>query len=322
MNNRVFIFPGSDHVFQALFFEACKLSNVRVIENLFKKQIIEKKITRIQRVPGAWRFFRQPLLRFYDKQINFIKEVVSGDVLVFSNISIRYVSLRLLKKLKKNGVKLILYFIDSVSNVNAKDAFEYTKKMDFDLVYSFDKEDAARFQYNYFYTMYSRLSESQEPTELKYDACFNGSNKGRLEMLVRLKKKCPSVKFFINMLNISDEEKDAFGFQSNKSIDYKTSIGYVVESNCIIDLIVDPNQSGLSLRAYEAVVYNKKLLTNNPSIKKFPYYRPDYMRYIENMDEADENFIKERVEVDYKYKGDFSPVTFIKDVLSRVGNAQ
>lgn len=318
MDNRVFIFPGSDHVFQALFYEARKLSNVRVAKNLFKEQIVEKKIARIQRIPGAWRFFRQPLLRFYDKQINFIEEVVSGDILVFSNISIRCVSLSLLKKLKENGVKLILYFIDSISNVNAKDAFVYTKKMNFDLVYSFDKEDAVRYRYNHFYTMYSKLSERQEPIDLKYDACFNGSDKGRLKLLCQLKKNCPSAKFFVNMLNISDEVRDANGFQSNKSIDYTASIDYVIDSNCILDLVADPNQSGLSLRAYEAVVYNKKILTNNPSIKTFPYYRPEYMKYVENMDDVDENFIKERIMVDYEYKGEYSPVVFINDIVSRI----
>lgn len=316
----IIIVPGSDHVFQALFRDIEFKDNILLVKNLFYNDKIEIQINKIKRYTIIWSFIKQIFLQFLgDKNINKqILEAQNGDIIVFSNISIRYISLRLLRTLIRRGVKIVLYFIDSISNPNSQEAFEYIKKIKINLVYTFDKLDAQKFGFIHFYTMYSKLYNEKKHTPIEYDAFFNGTNKGRYTILCDIMKKCPNTTFFVNMICISDDQKEKAGFQSNISIKYDESIPYVIKSNCIIDIVLDPQQAGLSLRVYEAITYNKKLLTNNPSIKNFPYYNPLYMQYFSNVDEIDEKFLIEKIDVDYGYKGDFSPINFLEDVKSKI----
>lgn len=320
--NKFIVIPGSDHVFQALFKDIENMENIEIVKDLFRTNKIEGQIKKIKRRHIIWNCFKQLFLFFFsDKYIDKrIKAAKEGAVLVFSNISIRYISLKRLEKLKNKGVKLVLYFIDSTSNPNSKEALSYTQKIKIDLIYTFDLCDAKKFNFIHFHTMYSKIYNDKDCLPIEYDAMFNGTDKGRYYLLCDIMKKCSNTKFFINMICISDEMKKKAGFQSNTSIKYSDSLYYVTRSNCIIDIVLDKQQTGLSLRVYEALVYNKKLLTNNPSIMKFPYYNTMYMKYFKSIDDIDEEFIRERVNVDYGYKGEFSPIHFLEDISKRLSN--
>ena len=74
--------------------------------------------------------------------------------------------------------------------------------------------------------------------------------------------------------------------------------------------------TGLSLRPYEAVCYNRKLLTNNKSILDFPYYDSRYMQYFETVEEIDWDWVKEDIPVDYGYDCKFSPMRLLEHMVS------
>ena len=84
--------------------------------------------------------------------------------------------------------------------------------------------------------------------------------------------------------------------------------------------IVQQGQVALTLRAYEAVAYNRKLLSNNKTILSFEYYDPRFMRYFEQVKDIDWDWVKEDANVDYDYKGEFSPVLLIDDIIKRLNN--
>ena len=67
-----------------------------------------------------------------------------------------------------------------------------------------------------------------------------------------------------------------------------------------------------SLRYFEAIVYNKKLLTNNPEVVELPYYDERYMRVFESIEDIDVDWVKAIEKIDYKYKGEFSPLGIIE----------
>ena len=73
-------------------------------------------------------------------------------------------------------------------------------------------------------------------------------------------------------------------------------------------------QVALTLRPYEAVVYNKKLLTNNKTILSFKYYNPRYMHYFEKIEDIDWNWVARKEKVNYEYEGDFSPIYLLQDI--------
>lgn len=83
---------------------------------------------------------------------------------------------------------------------------------------------------------------------------------------------------------------------------------------------VQPGQSGVTLRYYEAIVYNKKLLTNNKFVKRLPFYNPKFMYIYEKVEDIDIEWIKKEEMVDYKYNDEFSPVKLIEDIKKRVEN--
>ena len=91
---------------------------------------------------------------------------------------------------------------------------------------------------------------------------------------------------------------------------YEEVLGGVLRSKVILEILQE-GQSGPSLRYYEAVCYNKKLLSNNPNIVHFPYYDSRYMRYFSSPEDIDIAWITEDCDVDYHYKGDFSPVNML-----------
>lgn len=315
MKQQVYIYPGSDHVFQALLDDAREVDGIHIVDSLFSKNSIESRILKIKsKHKYLWKLLNQQVLKHYVSKTNGFGDIGEDSFVVFSNISVRFLPISYLNKLKSSGIKLVVYFIDSISNINAKEAFGYVKLGIFDAVLTFDKEDAKRYGFTHFYTMYSRHYNFPPINSIEYDAVYIGSDKGRYNMLKELKAKCNHSKLYVNMLNISEKQMSDSEFQSNKSIHYVESLKIVQKSNCIIDLVLDPEQSGLSLRAYEAIAFNKKLITNNKSILDFPFYNPNYMFYFKDIKDIDEDFIKNRIPIDYGYNDEYSPLAFIRRI--------
>lgn len=321
MKQQVYIYPGSDHVFQALLDDARNVDGIQIVDSIFSNNSIESKILQTKsKHKYLWKLFGQQVLKHHVHYANGLKNIKVGSIVVFSNISVRFLPVSFLKNLKNQGIKLVAYFIDSISNINAKEAFRYVKLGIFDAVFTFDKEDAKRYGFTHFYTMYSRHYNFPEADSIDYDAVYIGSDKGRYNMLTELKAKCQHANLYIDMLNISEKQLKDSGFQSNKSIRYVDSLKIVQKSNCIIDLVLDPEQSGLSLRAYEAIAFNKKLITNNRSILEFPFYNPKYMFYFKDINGIDEDFIKTRMHVDYGYNDEYSPLSFVQRIREMLSN--
>ena len=95
---------------------------------------------------------------------------------------------------------------------------------------------------------------------------------------------------------------------------YEENIAKILESNCILE-IVREGFIGFTQRYYEAIVYNRKLLTNNAEIKELPYYDERYMQYFEKPEDIDWDWVKDPEEVDYCYQGDFSPAAWKENMI-------
>ena len=71
------------------------------------------------------------------------------------------------------------------------------------------------------------------------------------------------------------------------------------------------------MRFYEAIFYNKILLTNNHSSMKHPLYNDKYMSVFDSEQEIDIKLIKSDNSVDYHYQNEMSPVYFVEEILNR-----
>ena len=97
-------------------------------------------------------------------------------------------------------------------------------------------------------------------------------------------------------------------------ISYQEVLEKISESNCILEILQE-KQKTQSIRYFEAVAYNKKLLTNNPNIFSLPFYDKRYMRYFESIQEIDFDWIRSKEVPNYNYQGEFSPKKMLQQVL-------
>lgn len=62
---------------------------------------------------------------------------------------------------------------------------------------------------------------------------------------------------------------------------FKDNIINVSQSEVILDFANDIHY-GISMRTFEAIGYRKKLITNNPLVKKYDFYNPNNIFVIED----------------------------------------
>lgn len=219
-------------------------------------------------------------------------------------------------------VRYILLYVDSVCRGVSVYANYLREKQVFDLVYSFDEQDAQSYGMIFWKTPYSFDAEF---TGIKpeRDIYFVGVGTDRFETLCRTAAQGQNAGMDIRM-DIVCQDPETFRDQITDNISlysfkevlpYREVLKKTLQANCILE-VIRPGQVGLTLRAYEAVVYNRKLLTNNKTILSFSYYDPRFMQYFEKVEDIDWDWVKEETEVDYHYNGEFSPLRLLEDIIA------
>lgn len=228
-------------------------------------------------------------------------------------------TLRRYKREFKN-IKYVLYYTDIINCAVSKNAYYLQMKKIFDLVYTVDAADAAKYGMKLWPTLYSRAKDYGD-VHTKFDMYFCGVSKGRSSILLDCLSKSTDNAINTKMDVICYDDADAYqGYDElltirspKQHLMYSSVLEHELEANCILE-VVQKGQVALTLRAYEAVVYNKKLLTNNKTIFTFKYYNPLYMKYFENVEAIDWEWVGRREKVEYCYDNSFSPSWLIEDI--------
>ena len=80
-------------------------------------------------------------------------------------------------------------------------------------------------------------------------------------------------------------------------------------------------QSGVTLRSIEAILFNKKLITTNKSIKKYDFYNPNQIFILENENYSDiikflhTKFTPAPLDILYQYSSDAMLTTIKNDSI-------
>lgn len=237
-----------------------------------------------------------------------------------------YITPNYLKYLKKRYNNAIFVKIHrDLLEVWKKANPHFTDKMIeefFDFNYTYDSLEAKKYGYQYFEEFESLVDFKGYKNEIKYDVFFAGKAKDRLETLVnvydKLQKKGLRCYFYITGVSV---EKRII----RPGIDYGyTNMPYIkmlqlsISSNCILE-ILQKGAVGFTSRFLEAVMYNKKLLTNNLTVKNTKFYNPQFIQCFSSVDEIDPDFIlNDTVKVDYNYNNEFSPTKLIKSIDTHI----
>ena len=170
-----------------------------------------------------------------------------------------------IEDLNPKKARLIYWYWDPVKLKYAPDKISNNWEK-----WSFDKSDCIAYKLKYNSTFF--FDSLSLPTEkLIYDVFFIGQNKGRLNELLNFKNELEA--FSLNVFfNIVADKKLFYDKKIfNKRLSYSEVFNFISKSKSILEF-VQKNQSGLTLRSMEALFFNKKLITNNSSIKDYDLY--------------------------------------------------
>ena len=237
--------------------------------------------------------------------------------IIFGDNDIYPMDYKLLNKIKEqHNLHYILYFYDSWDSATAYNARKYASKINFDYIFTFDPADAKKYNYIFYCVPYTMLINNQ-CQNVEYDLSFIGDAGDRLEMLMKCYEILSDNDLKLNYRLASvrkNDQKYNDKIVYNKIIPYEDVIKMVKESNCILE-ISRTGQCGESLRYYEAICYNKKLLTTNEYVKEFPFYDARYIKIFKDPEDIDWEWVKRREPIDYHYDGRFSPTHLIDKII-------
>ena len=213
-------------------------------------------------------------------------------------------------------VKFVLMLFDPVNSPLQNQGWNRVLDVakEFDVAATFDEGDAKKYGMLHFTDPYARR-EVCPSEDYAHDIFFVGAEKGRGDFLRKIAERLTrnQVDADMRVVNLKSEQETKGLVKQNGYLKYDEMLNHAVSCNVILEVLCE-GQNSASLRYYEAVVYNKKLLTNYEGISKMPYYDERYMKYFRTAEDIDISWIKEKVVVDYKYKGDFSLDKFFCDI--------
>lgn len=267
---------------------------------------------------------------YYEKLYNLSAKMVelTNDyqrvIVLFLNSSVMKSrpSYHYLKRIKKQFLNSVwvMYYIDSYRMPQSFFANHLVKSGLFDQIYSYEDNYGRAI---YWPTPYSKLKKQDKLSQKGVYFC--GANKGRLPLLLELSeefatRKIPNrIDLVLKPSEIEHTNLDKYNFNIRRMdagfYNYEDLIDYMLEYDVILDIVQD-EQVGLSLRPYEAVVYNKKLLTNNRSIFDFQFYNPQYMFYFEKVSDINWSDVFNKHEVDYHYQNEYSPLHLVEHIMA------
>lgn len=107
---------------------------------------------------------------------------------------------------------------------------------------------------------------------------FIGCEKGREELLADIITRLEADGIDSDIRIVRSRHHRFVGEQIERRlvdgfVGYSEVLDAIARSSCLID-IVQPGQTGVTLRTIEAMFYGKKLITNNTAVREHPFYHP------------------------------------------------
>lgn len=192
-------------------------------------------------------------------------------------------------------------------------------KTSYDSTTIFNEEEAESLGVDYLPAMCSNKDELILSHDEVFDLSFTGQAKERYAELIQVYKKLTAGGLTCHFYIIGVPESEQYHaeglFYGSELLTPEESLSYITSSKCLLE--IQPYEtSALTLRVQEAVIYDKKLLTNNPSISKFKYYKPNMIQIYEDADTIDLDFFKSKKD-SYSYQGDYSPRVFLESIYAQ-----
>lgn len=225
----------------------------------------------------------------------FLNDVKYDVVLIIKG---RGISVPLIKKFEQISPKVIGYTFDSFKYHRAPLKWlKYVSNF-----YTFDYRDAENHNLS-IVELFSSMPENPEPKSFKYEiSAIVRNHSGRLKYINKIFSNLPVENKFIYIFEqniftfIKNFIKNPFLYiKYNKYISFKSLpfIDYVEvmqKSNFTIDF-AHPAQSGITIRCFEALSSQTKIITNNPFVTRYKHFNETNTIIFNNS--SDPNILKD-----------------------------
>lgn len=216
---------------------------------------------------------------------------------------------------KEYRAKLILYVMNPTSTIPLEP--DLWRRF-YDAVFTVYARDAEAFGWRLMHHLYSRRPEKRFPDEAgqETDVFFAGRAKDRLQILHRLYEYLTNQDISCEF-HISDVPQKEMtypdGITYNQWLPYTELIRRMQRSKCILEILQRPGE-GPTLRMIEGIVYNKKIITNDAGASVNPFYDKRFMHIFDIPENLDPGFIRNAIEPDYRYQGEYSAWNLIRAI--------
>lgn len=326
--NYVFLSSDLDYYYFA-FADSIDNKNIffltdRVIRHL-KKNLLFKihlgRINRLIRLPFKYLWNR----KFFNLKINNNLPtcfVMWGDWALYNRETGFSKYLR-----KKYPECKIIWFIQDMFSTQLslyEDHIDLNKeKRIYDRIVSYDKGDCIKYGFTYHPTVMSFTDIPDNPKLEETDILFIGKDKGRLSLLIEICDLLRNHGLICNfrLYGVPNEKRinvDGI-YYYDKKLTYREILEYVKKTKCIIELM-QPEAQNFTFRTWEALLYNKYLITNNKSLQESLFFCEKSMCVIDNVSDITQSFINslKSVEIQYNFRQQISSnalIAFFEKVL-------
>ncbi|MBO4897229.1 MAG: hypothetical protein J5590_02895 [Clostridia bacterium] len=187
----------------------------------------------------------------------------------------------------------------------------------FDIVMTYDEYEARKYFLPSFSEYESKIEVKKAENYPLCDVFFAGAAKNRLPILMDVYKRLTDAGLSVNYYLTGVPPKDRKPYPgieyAQRNMPYSEMLYKTVNAKCVLE-VNQENSVGYTSRFLEAVMYNKKLITNNLYIKNSKFYDEKLIKCFEKAEEIDTDFVKENTEINYNYKDEFSPVHLIEQI--------
>ena len=189
----------------------------------------------------------------------------------------------------------------------------------FDRVLTIDEGDAEKYGLEFHPFFYSPI-EQEDESIMESDCFFVGNAKERLSEILEAYELLTSngLKCDFHIVGVPEDQQKYKGkIEYNTPLDYDKVVFHVKRTKILLEIMQEGQTSG-TLREHEAVIYGKKLLTNNQYVTSRNFYHPENISIFDKIGNISLEFIASKdLIAEYPGKDQISPRALLDYLVGR-----
>lgn len=187
----------------------------------------------------------------------------------------------------------------------------------FDLVITYDSQDAIKNNFLYHPTVYSKWNVSEDVFVERTNVYFLGSAKNRFPKILRIYYRLMALglkcDFFISDVDYRERIPLPGLRYITTNISYEQNLQYLLKADAILE-VMQNGATGYTMRTWESIMYDKVLITDNSMVCSAPFFDSGKVLYFAKSQDIFLSEIQAKIahEGDNKYKKEISPANFLK----------